>query len=182
MTAKSHMCVAPISNRLWTGFAKVCTGSPFAFQSLSKTSLSKTQNSKGKFVQKGHIMFAVVMVQDTLSLSAITIEAGLQFHACKAAHQCLWRPHKVHAKAHRMPVGKCTKSIADSTLLTFWPPAPEALAVFICRSLGSNFTVTSSASGMIATLAVEVCTRPAPSVAGTRCTLCTPAAGASLES
>lgn len=42
------------------------------------------------------------------------------------------------------------------------------------RTLGSIFTSTSSTSGMMATVAVEVCTRPLVSVAGTRCTRCTP--------
>ena len=41
-------------------------------------------------------------------------------------------------------------------------------------TLGSILTSTSSTSGMIATVAVEVCTRPLVSVAGTRCTRCTP--------
>lgn len=43
-----------------------------------------------------------------------------------------------------------------------------------CLALGSILTSTSSTSGMIATVAVEVCTRPEVSVAGTRCTRCTP--------
>mmetsp|Transcript_53602 Transcript_53602/g.127468 ORF Transcript_53602/g.127468 Transcript_53602/m.127468 type:complete len:210 (-) Transcript_53602:278-907(-) len=47
-------------------------------------------------------------------------------------------------------------------------------------SLGSITTITASTSGMMATVAVEVCTRPWVSVAGTRCTRCTPASYLSL--
>jgi hypothetical protein len=47
-------------------------------------------------------------------------------------------------------------------------------------SFGSITTSTSSTSGMIATVAVDVCTRPWLSVAGTRWTLCTPASYFSL--
>ena len=42
------------------------------------------------------------------------------------------------------------------------------------RSFGSSTTSTSSASGSTATVAVEVWMRPCDSVAGTRCTRCTP--------
>src|SRR5271154_4698531 len=41
-------------------------------------------------------------------------------------------------------------------------------------SLASTFTSTSSASGSTATVMAEVWTRPCVSVAGTRCTRCTP--------
>ena len=70
----------------------------------------------------------------------------------------------------RMPVGLCVRSTAVSTLFTFWPPAPPDRAVEMSRSFGSMVTVTSSTSGMIAIVAVEVWMRPAVSVAGTRCT------------
>lgn len=76
---------------------------------------------------------------------------------------------------HRMPVGPWKRSMAVSTLLTFWPPAPLARAVLICTSVMSSSSVTSSTSGMMATVAVDVWMRPPESVAGTRCTRCTPA-------
>ena len=62
----------------------------------------------------------------------------------------------------------------DSTLLTFWPPAPldRKVSHFISPSFIS--TSNSSASGNTATVAAEVCTRPCVSVAGTLCTRCTP--------
>ena len=81
----------------------------------------------------------------------------------------------------RMPVGLCMRSMAVSTLLTFWPPAPPDRAVLISISFSSIFTSTSSTSGITATVAVDVCTRPCDSVAGTRCTLCTPASHLSSE-
>ena len=70
--------------------------------------------------------------------------------------------------AHRMPVGVWKRSMAVSTLLTFWPPAPEARAVLICTSDMSSSSVTASTSGMMATVAVDVWMRPPESVAGTR--------------
>ena len=81
----------------------------------------------------------------------------------------------------RMPVGLCTRSTAVSTLFTFCPPAPPDRAVVRSMSLSSIFTSTSSTSGITATVAVEVCTRPCDSVAGTRCTRCTPASHLSCE-
>ena len=42
------------------------------------------------------------------------------------------------------------------------------------RSFSSILTSTSSASGSTATVAAEVWMRPCASVAGTRCTRCTP--------
>ena len=68
-----------------------------------------------------------------------------------------------------------------STLFTFWPPAPPDRAVVMIRSLGSIFTSTSSTSGMMASVAVDVWTRPWDSVAGTRCTRCTPLSNLSFE-
>mmetsp|Transcript_31469 Transcript_31469/g.68796 ORF Transcript_31469/g.68796 Transcript_31469/m.68796 type:complete len:259 (+) Transcript_31469:753-1529(+) len=81
----------------------------------------------------------------------------------------------------RMPVGLWIRSIAVSTLFTFCPPAPPDRAVVISMSFGSTWTSTSSTSGITATVAVEVCTRPPLSVAGTRCTRCTPASHFSFE-
>src|SRR5579863_4129885 len=49
------------------------------------------------------------------------------------------------------------------------------------RSLGSILISTSSASGSTATVTAEVCTRPCCSVAGTRCTRCTPLSYLSCE-
>ena len=64
---------------------------------------------------------------------------------------------------------------AESVVLTDWPPGPEARLTSMRRSLASSIsTSTSSASGSTATVAVEVWMRPCDSVAGTRCTRCTP--------
>jgi hypothetical protein len=52
--------------------------------------------------------------------------------------------------------------------------------VWISRSLGLTTMSTSSASGMIATVAVEVWMRPWASVAGTRWTRCTPLSNLSM--
>jgi hypothetical protein len=80
-----------------------------------------------------------------------------------------------------MPVGLWVRSIAVSTLLTFCPPAPPERAVDRVMSSFLISIVTSSTSGITATVAVLVCTRPAVSVAGTRWTRCTPASNLSLE-
>mmetsp|Transcript_6313 Transcript_6313/g.21660 ORF Transcript_6313/g.21660 Transcript_6313/m.21660 type:complete len:223 (+) Transcript_6313:651-1319(+) len=79
-----------------------------------------------------------------------------------------------------IPLGLCVRCTAVSTLFTFCPPAPPLLAVVISQSLGSTLTSTSSTSGITATVAVLVWTRPLLSVAGTRCTLWTPASNLSL--
>ena len=50
--------------------------------------------------------------------------------------------------------------MADSVLLTCWPPAPLERKVSICRSVGLISTSTSSASGSTATVTVEVWMRP----------------------
>ena len=63
---------------------------------------------------------------------------------------------------------------AESVVLTDWPPGPQPRMVSISSSFGSSTTSTSSASGSTATVAVEVWMRPCDSVAGTRCTRCTP--------
>ena len=62
----------------------------------------------------------------------------------------------------------------DSTLLTFWPPAPLERKVSHLMAPSLISTSNSSASGSTATVAALVCTRPCVSVAGTRCTRCTP--------
>ena len=62
--------------------------------------------------------------------------------------------------------------IADSVLLTCWPPAPDERNVSMRRSAGL-ITMSVSPPGsiaMIATVAAEVWMRPCDSVAGTRCT------------
>ncbi len=63
---------------------------------------------------------------------------------------------------------------AESVVLTLCPPGPVERYTSILRSFGSISTSTSSASGMTATVAVEVWMRPCDSVAGTRCTRCVP--------
>ncbi|MNL55118.1 hypothetical protein D3C87_1784980 [compost metagenome] len=62
----------------------------------------------------------------------------------------------------------------DSTLLTFWPPAPPERKVSQRRSAWLISMSTASASGSTATVAVEVWIRPWASVAGTRWTRWTP--------
>src|SRR5678816_5918 len=66
-----------------------------------------------------------------------------------------------------MPVGRCVTRIAESVLLTCWPPAPEARKVSMRSSAG--FRTTSSilsASGRTATVQAEVWMRPCASGAG----------------
>ena len=70
--------------------------------------------------------------------------------------------------------------IADSVLLTCWPPAPLARKVSILRSASLMTMSTSSASGSTATVAAEVWMRPEASVSGTRWTRCTPDSNLSL--
>ena len=54
-------------------------------------------------------------------------------------------------------------------------PAPEARKVSTRKSAALiSIICTSSLSGIIATVAAEVCTRPCDSVSGTRCTRCAP--------
>src|SRR6266550_4093301 len=52
-----------------------------------------------------------------------------------------------------MPVGRCVRRMADSVLLTCWPPAPPARSVSTLRSPSLIVTSTSSASGSTATAA-----------------------------
>ena len=63
---------------------------------------------------------------------------------------------------------------AESVVFTDWPPCPPERNTSIRRSVGLTSTSTSSASGSTATVAVDVWMRPCDSVAGTRCTRCTP--------
>ena len=73
-----------------------------------------------------------------------------------------------------MPVGMCVMRTAESVVLTCWPPAPDARMVSMRMSSGLISMSMSSASGSTATVAAEVWMRPLASVAGTRCTRCTP--------
>ncbi len=79
-----------------------------------------------------------------------------------------------------MPLGMWVMRIADSVLLTCWPPAPWDRMVSIFRSSGLISMSTSSTSGSTATVAAEVWMRPCASVSGTRCTRCTPDSNFSL--
>src|ERR1700740_414641 len=71
-------------------------------------------------------------------------------------------------------VGMCVMRTAEYVVFTDCPPGPEEQNVSMRRSLASILISTSSASGSTATVTAEVCTRPCCSVAGTRCTRCTP--------
>ena len=73
-----------------------------------------------------------------------------------------------------MPVGLWVSRTAESVVLTLWPPAPVERITCISTSAALSFTSASSASGITATVMVEVWMRPCASVAGTRCTRCTP--------
>src|SRR5690606_2569691 len=73
------------------------------------------------------------------------------------------------------PVGRWVIRTAESVVLTDCPPGPEARHTSPCRSAGSTWTSTSSASGSPAPVAEQVCTRPCDSVTGTRCTRWGPA-------
>src|SRR6476661_7661148 len=80
-----------------------------------------------------------------------------------------------------MPVGMWVMRIADSVLLTCWPPAPPARMVSMRKSSFLISTSTSSTSGITATVAADVWMRPCVSVSGTRCTRCTPDSNFSFE-
>ena len=73
-----------------------------------------------------------------------------------------------------MPVGLWVSRTAESVVLTDWPPEPVERKTSISMSDGLIWTSMSSASGMTATVAVEVWMRPWASVAGTRWTRWTP--------
>ena len=73
-----------------------------------------------------------------------------------------------------MPVGRWVIRTAELVVLTCCPPAPDARIVSMRMSCAGMSMSTSSASGSTATVAAEVWMRPLDSVAGTRCTRCTP--------
>ncbi len=74
-----------------------------------------------------------------------------------------------------IPLGRWVMRIAESVLLTCWPPAPDARNVSTLRSPSLiSISSMSASSGRIATVAAEVCMRPCASVSGTRCTRCVP--------
>ena len=87
-----------------------------------------------------------------------------------------------------MPVGLCVMRTALSVVLTCCPPAPPARKVSTTRSASLISSLPplplplplSSAAGSTMTDAVDVCTRPKLSVAGTRCTRCTPLSARSM--
>ncbi len=70
---------------------------------------------------------------------------------------------------------------AESVVLTLCPPGPVERYTSIFRSFGSISTSTSSASGIAATVAVEVWIRPCDSVSGTRWTRCVPPSHLKIE-
>ena len=64
---------------------------------------------------------------------------------------------------------------AESVVFTDCPPGPEERKTSIFRSFGLISTSSgSSTSGNTSTPVVDVWMRPCDSVAGTRCTRCTP--------
>ena len=73
-----------------------------------------------------------------------------------------------------MPVGLWVSRTAESVVLTLWPPEPVERNTSISTSAGFTWMSMSSASGITATVTVEVWMRPCASVAGTRCTRWTP--------
>ena len=80
-----------------------------------------------------------------------------------------------------IPVGIWVRRTAESVVLTHCPPFPDARNTSNLQSFISRWKSISSASGMIATVMVEVWIRPPDSVSGTRCTRCTPLSYFSLE-
>jgi len=72
-----------------------------------------------------------------------------------------------------IPVGICVTLHAESVLLTFWPPGPEARMNSNYRSLGSILK-SMGISGMTMMMHVELCILPSFSVSGTHWTLWTP--------
>ena len=73
-----------------------------------------------------------------------------------------------------IPVGICVSLTAESVVFTHCPPFPDARNTSKRQSFISISTSTSSASGIIATVAVDVWIRPPDSVTGILCTLWTP--------
>ena len=70
---------------------------------------------------------------------------------------------------------------AESVVFTDWPPGPDERKTSIFRSFRSTSRSTSSASGITATVAVEVWMRPCDSVSGTRWTRCVPPSNLKIE-
>ena len=83
--------------------------------------------------------------------------------------------------ATTIPVGTCVMRTAESVVFTLCPPGPVERMTSILRSFSSISISTSSASGMTATVAVEVWIRPWDSVSGTRCTRCVPPSNLKTE-
>jgi hypothetical protein len=73
-----------------------------------------------------------------------------------------------------MPLGLWMSRTAESVVLTLCPPEPVDRITCRSTSAGLIWMSTSSASGITATVMVEVWMRPWASVAGTRCTRWTP--------
>src|SRR5436305_150531 len=73
-----------------------------------------------------------------------------------------------------IPDGRWVIRTAESVVFTLCPPGPLDRNTSTRRSPGSIVTSVSSASGVTSTPAAEVWMRPCDSVAGTRCTRCTP--------
>ena len=88
---------------------------------------------------------------DLVEFCAEDIHRFLRFAYCERSSR----------EATTIPVGLWSIRTAVSTLLTFWPPGPPAREKVTSRSFGEMFTSRASTIGNIATLAVEVCTRPA---------------------
>ena len=83
--------------------------------------------------------------------------------------------------ATKIPVGRCVIRTAESVVFTDCPPGPDERKTSIFKSLSSISTSTSSASGITATVAVEVWMRPCDSVSGTRWTRWVPASHLNTE-
>src|SRR5205823_8195588 len=80
-----------------------------------------------------------------------------------------------------IPDGRWVIRTAESVVFTLCPPGPLDRNTSTRRSPGSIVTSVSSASGVTSTPAAEVWMRPCDSVAGTRCTRCTPPSHFSLD-
>jgi hypothetical protein len=74
-----------------------------------------------------------------------------------------------------MPVGRWVMRTAGVGRVDRLPPGPDERNTSICRSFGlMSISSGSSTSGKTSTPVVDVWMRPCDSVAGTRCTRCTP--------
>ncbi len=79
------------------------------------------------------------------------------------------------------PLGRWVMRTAESVVFTLCPPGPVERMTSILRSASWMSISTSSASGMTATVAVEVWILPCDSVSGTRCTRCVPPSNLKIE-